>query len=220
MSTPAAQSIQALSDTAQLNTATRPRLIRQASAWIPRMDPEPLPLQDLEWADGIRWVDIYGGNLSNSEVLALLAPICRGELTAKMVRDLITPKRFATGGSYRDSEVIMTSGFRIRHLDADTNGSGATNGNGRKAANGHPVASVFGPLQILVGQDWVLSCWLPARVFRGLCDPVHLADESSSGLYLAVAKSWRTSNATDTAGLVKLVRRELAVAAGYRPPIN
>jgi hypothetical protein len=82
------------------------------------------------------------------------------------------------------------------------------------------VASIFEPLQILVGQDWVLSCWLPTRVFRGLCDPVHVADESSSGLYLAVAKRWPTSNATDAAGLVKLLRRELAVAAGYRPPIN
>jgi hypothetical protein len=57
-------------------------------------------------------------------------------------------------------------------------------------------------------------------VFRGLCDPVHLADESSSGLYLAVAKRWPTSNAQDAAGLAKLVRSELAVAAGYRPPIN
>jgi hypothetical protein len=126
-----------------------------------------------------------------------------------MVRDLITPKRFAVGGSYRDSEVIITSGFRIRHLDSDT-----TNG------NGHPVASVFEPLQILVGDDWLLSCWLPARVFRGLCDPVHVADESSSGLYLAVAKRWPSSGAMDAPGLVKIVRRELAVAAGYRQPIN
>ncbi|HXF00728.1 MAG TPA: hypothetical protein VN458_10345 [Solirubrobacterales bacterium] len=220
MSTPAAHSIEPLSEIARLSSKESARLIRQASVWLPRMDPEPLPLQDLEWADGIRWVDIYGGDLGNSEVLALLAPICRGELTAKMVRDLITPKRFATGGSYRDSEVIMTSGFRIRHLDPVTNGSEAANGNGRKVAGGHPAASIFEPLQILVGQDWVLSCWLPTRVFRGLCDPVHVADESSSGLYLAVAKRWPTSNATDAAGLVKLVRRELAVAAGYRPPIN
>jgi hypothetical protein len=194
---------------ARLRSAKRPRLIRQASAWEPHLAPEPLPLQDLELADGIRWVDIYGGDLGIGEVLALLAPICGGQLTERMVRDLITPKRFAVGGSYRDSEVIITSGFRIRHLDSDT-----TNG------NGHPVASVFEPLQILVGDDWLLSCWLPARVFRGLCDPVHVADESSSGLYLAVAKRWPSSGATDAPGMVKLMRRELAVAAGYRQPIN
>jgi hypothetical protein len=157
-------------------------------------------------------------------VLALLDPVCNGELTERMVRDLITPKRFATGGSYRNSEVIITSGFRIRHLSG-ANGSDATNGNGNghryKAADGgHRVASVFEPLQLLVGHDWLLSCWLPPRVFRGLKDPVHVADDSSSGLYLGVAKRWPTSSATNAAGLAKLVRRELAVAAGYRPPIN
>jgi hypothetical protein len=212
------------SEASLLNGGNPLRLIRQASAWVPHRAPEPLPLQDLEYWDGLRWVDIYGNGLGNAEVLALLDPICHGELTERMVRDLITPKRFATGGSYRDSEVIITSGFRIRHLSgADENGAtnGNGNGNGHKAADGgHRVASVFEPLQLLVGHDWLVSCWLPPRVFRGLKDPVHVADDSSSGLYLGVAKRWPASNATDAAGLAKLVRRELAVAAGYRPPIN
>ena len=190
----------------------RPRLIRQASAWLPQHDPEPLPLQDLEDSDALRWVDIYGGDLSNGEVLALLAPICRGGLTEKMVRDLITPQRFAAGGSYRDSNVVITSGFRIRHLGSGTNGSEATNGNGSP--------SVFEPVQMLVGDDWLLSCWLPARVFRGMDAPAPVADDSSSGLYLAVAKRWPTSNASTAEGLAKLVRRELSGGAVYRPPIN
>ena len=191
--------------------AKQPRLIRQASAWVPRQAPEPLPLQDLEESDALRWVDIYGGDLSNGEVLALLGPICRGELTEKMVRDLITPQRFAVGGSYRDSDVVATSAFRIRHRHSDTNGS---------ATNGHSGTSVFEPVQMLVGNDWLLSCWLPARVFRGLGDPVHVADDSSSGLYLAVAQRWPASHARSAEGLAKLVRHELAGTAGYRPPIN
>ena len=222
MSTTASQRVEQPHAVPRLGTARPPRLIRQASAWLPHRAPEPLPLQDLELADGLRWVDIYGGDLGISEVQALLAPICNGQLTQKMVRDLVTPKRFAVGGSYRDSEVIITSGFRIRHLHGNGNGSEATNGNGNGAGatNGHRIASVFEPLQLLVGDDWLLSCWLPARVFRGLCDPVHVADDSSSGLYLAVAKRWPTSNAHNASGLAKLVRQELAVAAGYRPPIN
>jgi hypothetical protein len=214
--------VERASQAPRLSTTKRPRLIRQASAWLPQRAPEPLPLQDLEYSDGLRWVDIYGSGLGNGEVLALLGPICRGQLTERMVRDLITPKRFATGGSYRTSEVIITSGFRIRHL-SDTNGTEATSGNGngtRAADGGHRLASVFEPLQLLVGDDWLLSCWHPPRVFRGLSDPVHVADDSSSGLYLGVAKRWPTSCATNAAGLAKLVRRELAVAAGYRPPIN
>lgn len=220
MSTTAWQDVRQPEAMPRLAGARRPRLIRQASAWVPHRSPEPLPLQDLEFCDGVRWVDIYGGVLGISEVLALLAPVCDGRLNQRMVRDLITPKRFAVGGGYRDSEVVVTSGFRIRHLSSDANGSDGANGNESRATNGHPVASVFEPVQLLVGDDWLLSCWHPPRVFRGLSDPVHVADDSSSGLYLGVAKRWPTSNETDAPGLARLVRRELAVAAGYRPPIN
>jgi hypothetical protein len=212
MSTTASRRVEQPSGVRRPSGANRPRLIRQASAWLPQRDPEPLPLQDLEESDALRWVDIYGGDLSNGEVLALLAPICRGRLTEKMVRDLITPQRFAAGGSYRDSDVVVMSGFRIRHLRSGTDETEATNGDGSP--------SVFEPVQMLVGDDWLLSCWLPARVFRGMGDPVPVADDSSSGLYLAVAKRWPTSNASTAEDLAKLVRRELSGSAVCRPPIN
>ena len=126
-------------------------------------------------------------------------PSATASSTQKMVRDLITPKRFAVGGGYRDSEVVITSGFRIRHLGSRRQRKrNARTGTG--ATNGHPVASVFEPVQLLVGDDWLLSCWHPPRVFRGLSDPVHVADDSSSGLYLAVAKRWPTSNADGRRG--------------------
>jgi hypothetical protein len=211
MSTTASRRVEQPSTTRQRSGVGRPRLIRQASAWVPRREPEPLPLQDLEESDALRWVDIYGGDLSNGEVLALLAPICRGQLTQKMVRDLITPQRFAAGGNYRNSDVVATSGFRIRHMPSG--------GNGSAAANGQDGTSIFEPVQMLVGSDWLLSCWLPSRVFRGMGDPVPVADESSSGLYLAVAKRWPASNASSAEGLAKLVRHELG-GGGYRAPLN
>ena len=212
MSTTASRRVEQPSGVPRPGGVKRPRLIRQASAWVPQRAPEPLPLQDLEESDALRWVDIYGGDLSNGEVLALLAPVCRGGLTEKMVRDLITPQRFAAGGSYRDSDVVVMSGFRIRHLRSGTDETEATNGDGSP--------SVFEPVQMLVGDDWLLSCWLPARVFRGMGDPVPVADDSSSGLYLAVAKRWPTSNASTAEDLAKLVRRELSGSAVCRPPIN
>jgi hypothetical protein len=187
-------------------------LIRQASSWLPGRSPEPLPLQDLEVSEGIRWVDIYGGDLARGDVLALLAPICRGKLKEKMVRDLITPERFASGGRYGDSPVAISSAFRIRHLHRGTNGSLNVGGNG--------VTSVFEPVQLLAGDGWLLSCWLPPRVFRGLGDPVDPTEDSSNGLYLAVAQLWPTSSADTAEGLAALVRRQLAAAAGYRTPIN
>jgi hypothetical protein len=212
MSATTSQRVEQQSATRLPGTAQRPRLIRQASAWLPGRVPEPLPLQDLEGSNAIRWVDIYGGGLDTGEVLALLAPICRGTLKGKMVRDLITPERFASGGRYGDSPVAINSDFRIRHLHPGTDGATVVGTDG--------ITSVFEPVQLLVGEDWLLSCWLPPRVFRGLGDPVEFADDSSSGLYLAVAERWPTSNADSAEDLAALIRQQLAVAAGYRPPIN
>jgi hypothetical protein len=190
----------------------RPRLIRQASAWLPGRAPEPLPLQDLEESNAIRWVDIYGGDLEGGEALALLAPICRGALKHKMVRDLITPERFASGGRYGDSRVAISSAFRIRHLQPGTDDGVAVGADG--------VTSVFEPVQLLVGDDWLLSCWLPPRVFRGLGDQADAIEDSSNGLYLAVSKRWVTSGSDSAEDLASLARRQLAAANGYRTPIN
>jgi hypothetical protein len=190
----------------------RPRLIRQASAWLPGRAPEPLPLQDLEESNAIRWVDIYGGDLDGGEVLALLSPICRGALKHRMVRDLITPERFASGGRYGDSPVAISSAFRIRHLQPGTDEGAPVGADG--------VTSVFEPVQLLVGDDWLLSCWLPPRVFRGLGDPVDATEDSSNGLYLAVSKRWVTSGSDSAEDLASLARRQLAAANGYRTPIN
>ena len=72
------------------------------------------------------------------------------------------------------------------------------------------VTSVFEPVQLLVGDDWLLSCWLPPRVFRGLGDPVDATDDSSNGLYLAVAQRWATSGGDSAEDLAGLVRAQLA----------
>ena len=81
------------------------------------------------------------------------------------------------------------------------------------------VTSVFEPVQLLVGDDWLLSCWLPPRVFRGLGDPVDATDDSSSGLYLAVAQRWATSggdSAEDLAEPGPPAARRRATATGRR----
>jgi hypothetical protein len=214
MSTTTSRRVEQQSGAPRRNRVKRARLIRQASAWVPGRAPEPLALQDLEESDAVRWVDIYGGELSDAEVLALLGPICRGQLKDKMVRDLITPKRFAaaSAGRYGDSQVVISSAFRIRHLRSGTNGS--------VAARADEVTSVFEPVQLLAGRDWLLSCWLPPRAFRGLADPADAIDDSSSGVYLAVAQRWPTSNAASAQDLASLVRRHLSAAAGCRTPIN
>src|SRR5215210_3804195 len=111
-----------------------------------------------------------------------------------MARDLITPERFAAGGSYRNSPVEITSTFRVRHLRRDPNGSG-----------GGKITSVFEPVQLLVGEDWLLSCWHPPRVFRGLGEATNHGEDSSNGLYLAVAERWPTVRTPSTRDLAALI---------------
>src|SRR2546423_3296620 len=105
MSATTSQRVERPSATRLRSRAKRPRLIRQASAWLPGRAPEPLPLQDLEQSDAIRWVDIYGGGPDTGGVLAPLAPICPGKLQEEMVPDPIHPQRVASRGRVRDNPV-------------------------------------------------------------------------------------------------------------------
>jgi hypothetical protein len=181
----------------------RPRLIRQASAWLPGRDPQQLPLQDLEASDAIRWVDLYGGGLGGGDVLGLLNPICRGMLSERMARDLITPERYPAGGRYGDPRIAITAAFQIRTEIRGTDGR---------------ASSVFEPVELLVGDDWLISCWLPPRVFRGPSDAADGAGSSSNGLYLSVAERWAYDGGESADDLANLVRGELAIACGYRQP--
>ena len=181
-------------------------LVRQASAWRGGHEPERLPLERLEESDAIRWVDVDAAAIDGAEALALLEPICDGELNGRMVRDLISPSRFPAGRDYPGGQVSITAAFRTRHLQPDA-------GPGEVAE----VVSVFEPVHFLVGNGWLITAWLEPRVFRGSATPPVHGDEASEELYAAVARAWRRSEAETVEELAELVRRELAVACGYRP---
>ena len=183
------------------------RLVRRASAWAAGADPISMPLAELEEATGVRWVDIRHRQLRSARAIGALNRVCDGLLTQRMARDLATPHRFPATGSYGATRVRMTAAFLVRHLQAAGDGGGAG-----------PVASVLKPIQILVGGDWLLSAWLPSRLFRG--HPAALAvdceDDDADRLHRAVAASWHPSGGETAYDLAELIRRELAVASGHR----
>jgi hypothetical protein len=167
------------------------RLIRQASAWLPSRTPTPAPLQDLEHLGGVRWVDLNGSGLGISDAIALLAPVCHGQLRAGLVEGLIGPGQFGADNGNVASGVFLSSAFRIRHIRGEDGGR----------------ASLFEPVRLLSGVDWLISCWLEPRVYRGMVVAAHHGPEAvDDDLYLAVASSWlrdRSSTAADLAGLVR-----------------
>ncbi len=178
----------------------RRRVIRQASAWLPSQHPRPARLQELEESTAIRWVDLYGGDLRYSEAQALLNPVCNGELSPWMVRDLIGAGGSPAAGSYGGGRVSLTATFRTRHLPGDGG-----------------VASVFEPVRLLAGDGWLLSCWLSPRVYRGLRAEIGDPDPESDQLYGAVAEAWVANGGESAADLAESVHRELAVASGEVP---
>ena len=181
--------------------------MRRASAWVPGMEPSSMSLAGLDDAPGVRWVDIHHAGLHTARALGVLNRVCDGMLTHRMARDLATPRRFPATGSYGSTEVRMTAAFLVRHLQAD--GDGALAG---------PVASVLKPVQLLIGQGWLLSTWLPPRLFRG-SNAALTADcdgDDPDRLHLAVAASWPGSGSDTSEELAELIRRELEVASGHR----
>lgn len=167
-----------------------------------------MPLADLEHADGVRWVDIHHSELRSARSLGTLNRVCGGALTQRMARDLAAPRRFPATGTYGSTPIRMTAAFLVRHLQLDVAGE----------SPGGPVASVLKPVQLLVGEGWLLSAWLPARLFRGSSDAL---DADCDGhdpdrLYAAVATSWRESSCASADDLAGLIRRELEVASGHR----
>lgn len=182
--------------------------MRRASAWLPGSEPAEMSLADLEDALGVRWVDIHHSELHSASALGVLNRVCFGTLTQRMARDLATPRRFPAAGSYGSTGIRMTAGYLVRHVQGHAD-PGATAG---------PVASLLKPVQLLIGQGWLLSAWLPPRLFRGSgaalaadCD-----DADPDRLHHAVAASWRSTSGDRSEDLAELIRRQLEVASGHR----
>lgn len=167
-----------------------------------------MTLTELEESGGARWVDIHHSQLRTPRSLGALNRICEGSLTQRMARDLATPRRFPAAGTYASGPIRMTAGFLVRHLQLDPS-------DGDSAG---PVASVLKPVQLLVGRDWLLSAWLPSRLFRGSGAALE-ADSNGDDpdrLHIAVATSWPESACATADDLAELIRRELEVASGHR----
>jgi hypothetical protein len=166
-----------------------------------------MSIADLDDAPGVRWVDINHSGLHTPRALGTLNRVCDGLLTQRMARDLATPRRFPAAGTYGSTQIRMTAAYLVRHMQPVT---------GETSAG--PVASVLKPVQLLIGDGWLLSTWLPSRLFRGSSTAL-TADcdgDDPDRLYLAAASSWPGSGGGTADDLAELIRRELEVASGHR----
>jgi hypothetical protein len=167
-----------------------------------------MAISDLEHAHGVRWVDVHHSELRSARSLGTLNRVCEGSLTQRMARDLATPRRFPAAGTYGSTSIRMTAAFLVRHLQLDV----------PDGDSGGPVGSVLKPVQLLVGERWLLSAWLPPRLFRGSSAALKAdsGEHDPDRLHRAVAGTWPESSCATAGDLAELIRRELEVASGHR----
>ena len=113
-----------------------------------------------------------------------------------MARDLLGSDVPRDERGYGGGRIALMRAFRTRQVRREGGGE----------------ASLFEPVRLLVGDDWLISCWHAPRVYRGLASGIDHRDDASTELYRAVAAVWPTGGGETAADLAYTARRQLAGA--------
>jgi CorA-like Mg2+ transporter protein len=164
----------------------------------------------------VRWVDVevLEPELSEHqiahaarEILPLLTHHCGDELDEDMVRDLldIQDKR---AGQAHVHEIRSLSSFKVDARRLAHEEGGTTVGDGGEL--------IIHPVEILAGEDWVVTCWHTQRVWRGkdFLD-ISAPPESRDDLQQGVQERWIAGEGRSAADLAVMLVHELALS--YKP---
>src|SRR5262249_60489780 len=80
----------------------------------------------------------------------------------EMLGELLTPDHYPHGQTYADRSVRLASSFRVRTRDH------ADQHEGRRDIFPGPGELILQPVEILAGPAWLIVCWHPRRVYRGI----------------------------------------------------
>jgi hypothetical protein len=184
-----------------------PQWLRRVSIWGPDGRPGACALGQVGKGNGFPWFELVCGAGETAEVLAALLPHCPG-LTAPMLEDLLTPDDSPEGAAYGEGSIQLASTFSVvAERDETPAERGAPLGVGKLT---------FQPVEILAGDDWLISCWHPTRTFEGSdrADGEGLPGEAES-VFRGVADRWRRGRHGSPADLGVAVMNELALS--YEP---
>jgi hypothetical protein len=184
-----------------------PRWLRRVSMWGPDGRPGACALGEVEGGNGFPWFELVCGAGETDEVLAALLPHCPG-LTAPMLEDLLTPDDSPEGAVYGEGSIQLASTFSVvAERDEAPAERGAPQGVGKL---------IFQPVEILAGDDWLISCWHPTRAFEGSdrAEGEGLPGDAEA-VFRGVTDGWREGRQGSPADLGVAVMNELAVT--YEP---
>jgi hypothetical protein len=127
-----------------------------------------------------------------------------------MLEDLLTPDDEPEGLPYADGTIRLASTFSVEALREEL-----------KVERGIPQGIGvlrFQPVELLAGEDWLISCWHPQRTFRG---GGKIGEEEPGGaedLFQGVVDRWVRGRCGGSGELGLSVMLELALS--YRPAVR
>jgi Mg2+ and Co2+ transporter CorA len=154
----------------------------------------------------VRWFDIQRAKqLECPDLYRQLERFCVG-LTDEMVADLVSLDPRPKMVQYDHGRIRALSTFTVRAVESD---------------DGAPISShskagllIFNPVEILVGPQWVITCWHETQIFRAGQRINELPAAPPSDVYAAVERSWGTEYST-SGDLAVLLLLQLAMT--YKP---
>jgi Mg2+ and Co2+ transporter CorA len=176
--------------------------LRRVSVWPPEGGPRQVEIDELHDAEGFPWFELSCGASEVATVLEVVGDRCPG-LTAEMLEDLLTPDDEPAGRAYSNSQVRLASSFSVSPERPE-----------EKAERGTPQRAgilIFQPVELLVGEEWIITCWHPSRAFRGPRKVAEGPAEDATALYLAVAGHWERGKRGSPGDLGVSIMHELAL---------
>lgn len=181
-----------------------PKWLRRVSLWRKDGRPGPCGLDQVGKADGFPWFELVCGVGETAEVFETLRDHCPG-LTPVMLEDLLTPDDLPDGKPYGDGGIELASTFGVV-AERDEDVAPVERGTPRRVGR-----LTFQPVEIVAGDDWLISCWHPTRTFEGSEKVDEGPAGSAEAVFRGVVEQWHRGHRGSPADLGVAVMHELAL---------
>jgi hypothetical protein len=181
-----------------------PSWLRWVSLWHPDGRPGPCGLDQVSGGRGFPWFELLCGTGEVGEVFASLRDHCAG-LTAPMLEDLLTPDDLPDGKHYDGGRIQLASTFSV-FAERDPDEAPAERGTPRKVGR-----LTFQPVEVIAGDEWLISCRHPTRIFEGSEKVDEGPADSAEAVFRGVVERWARGRHGSPADLGVAVMHELAL---------
>lgn len=174
-----------------------------ATEWLPCERLRDVDLESIRERQGIIWFEVDNLKTSPSAVLEALNESCDFQLTEAMISDLFQVDPVAGVKRYSESPSVRSvSAVKVQAWESDL---------GTEDTNRSKVGVLaFQPVEFLVGERWLISCWQEQEVYRGTTRVETRDAEDLHELKEAVASRWQNCKLESSGDLGTVILDTLA----------